>query len=429
MLKERVFLVGGCVRDTLMNKPINDKDYVVIDSSVEEMKSLGFTQVGKDFPVFLHPETKDEYALARTERKSGKGYNGFVTSINNITLEDDLARRDLTINSIAYNDITKEFIDPYEGLSDIYNKVLRHTTKAFKEDPVRVLRLARFSVKFNDFKIAEETKQLVLDIKKEGLLNELTPERISKELDKVFMMNNSSIFFKTLLELNVLDILFPEIYRMVGAKQKEEYHAEGDVFNHVMMVIDAVDDIDTFLDVDIRDKKVLMKYVALLHDIGKIETQNELGTHHGHDKEELVTSLLENVNKRLKMSKDTFSLVLKTAINHHRIHNYDKMTASKKVKMFNTLKLEHNEKNVLSFKLLLLGAFIDSIGRLILVNKQKTKPIQFISHYRRVVIDLEIYQSITFKNIKESLPKEREDDFAYILSKVQEKRVKTLKST
>ena len=163
MLKERVFLVGGCVRDTLMNKPINDKDYVVIDSSVEEMKSLGFTQVGKDFPVFLHPETKDEYALARTERKSGKGYNGFVTSINNITLEDDLARRDLTINSIAYNDITKEFIDPYEGLSDIYNKVLRHTTKAFKEDPVRVLRLARFSVKFNDFKIAEETKQLVLD--------------------------------------------------------------------------------------------------------------------------------------------------------------------------------------------------------------------------------------------------------------------------
>ena len=208
----KVYLVGGAVRDLVMNLPVKDKDYVVVGSTVEEMLSLGFQQVGADFPVFLHPHTNEEYALARVERKTGKGYLGFtVDSSPNITLEDDLLKRDLTINSMAievkglFDSSFKDgsIIDPYKGLKDVDNKVLRHTSIAFKEDPVRVLRIARFSARYG-FEIAEETKQIILDIKKDGELNHLVPERLWLELTKVFKENIYYEFFNILFDLDVL---------------------------------------------------------------------------------------------------------------------------------------------------------------------------------------------------------------------------------
>ena len=216
----KVYLVGGAVRDLVMSLPVKDKDYVVVGSTVEEMLSLGFQQVGADFPVFLHPYTNEEYALARVERKTGKGYLGFTVDSNpSITLEEDLLRRDLTINSMAievkglFDNSFKDgnIIDPYKGLKDVDNKILRHTSIAFKEDPVRVLRIARFAARY-DFEIAEETKQVVLDIKKDGELNHLVPERLWLELTKVFKENTYYKFFNILSDLDVLKNLFPEVY-------------------------------------------------------------------------------------------------------------------------------------------------------------------------------------------------------------------------
>ena len=216
----KVYLVGGAVRDLVMGLPVKDKDYVVVGSTIEEMFYLGFQQVGADFPVFLHPHTNEEYALARIERKTGKGYLGFTVDSNpNITLEDDLFRRDSTINSMAievkglFDTSFKDgnIIDPYNGLKDIDNRVLRHTSEAFKEDPVRVLRIARFAARY-DFEIAEETKQIILDIKKDGELNHLVSERLWLELTKVFKENTYYKFFNILSDLDVLKNLFPEVY-------------------------------------------------------------------------------------------------------------------------------------------------------------------------------------------------------------------------
>lgn len=196
-----IFKVGGCVRDHLMNLPSNDTDYVVVGSTPEEMKSLGFEQVGADFPVFLHPDTKDEYALARTERKSGPGYNGFVTDFNqNVTLSDDLCRRDLTINSIAM-DHEGNYIDPCGGIRDLGEKVLRHTSGAFSDDPLRVIRLARFYARFEDFTVAPETVDLCKQMVASGQLNELTRERFWAELDKVFSGAHVHRFFKFLYDI------------------------------------------------------------------------------------------------------------------------------------------------------------------------------------------------------------------------------------
>lgn len=216
----KVYLVGGAVRDLVMGLPVKDKDYVVVGSTVEEMLSLGFQQVGADFPVFLHPYTNEEYALARIERKTGKGYLGFTVDSNpSINLVTDSSRRDLTINSMAievkglFDSSFKDgnIIDPYKGLKDIDDKVLRHTSEAFKEDPVRVLRIARFAARYG-FEIAEETKQVILDIKKDDELNHLVSERLWLELTKVFKENTYYEFFNILSDLDVLQNLFPEVY-------------------------------------------------------------------------------------------------------------------------------------------------------------------------------------------------------------------------
>ena len=226
----QVYLVGGAVRDQLLGHPYHEKDYVVVGATPEQLLAQGYQPVGKDFPVFLHPETKDEYALARTERKSGQGYHGFefYTDIS-VTLEDDLIRRDLTINAIAMDDNGKIY-DPYHGHEDLNNKILRHVSDAFAEDPLRVLRVARFAARYHQygFTIAEETLALMQQLANSGELKALTPERVWKETSRALMERDADVYFETLRQCGALKFLFPEIDALFGIPQRPEYHPEID---------------------------------------------------------------------------------------------------------------------------------------------------------------------------------------------------------
>ena len=226
----QVYLVGGAVRDQLLGHPYHEKDYVVVGATPEQLLAQGYQPVGKDFPVFLHPETKDEYALARTERKSGQGYHGFefYTDIS-VTLEDDLIRRDLTINAIAMDDDGKIY-DPYHGHEDLNNKILRHVSDAFAEDPLRVLRVARFAARYHQygFTIAEETLALMQQLADSGELKALTPERVWKETSRALMERDADVYFETLRQCGALKVLFPEIDALFGIPQRPEYHPEID---------------------------------------------------------------------------------------------------------------------------------------------------------------------------------------------------------
>lgn len=269
------YLVGGAVRDSLLGTTISDKDYVVVGMTVSEMLGCGFKPVGKDFPVFLHPRTKDEYALARTEKKTGKGYSGFsVDATAEVTLEQDLARRDLTINSMAL-DHAGQLIDPYNGKIDLEHRVLRHTTQAFQEDPVRILRLARFRARYGyDWQIADETKQLVLRMRTNSELDYLIAERIWKETEKALMEKQPQLFFETLDELGVLKKLFPEIAEMQNIPQPLQYHPEGDVYKHTLLVLKRSADYEFDLET---------RFAALTHDFGKAPNYKEHGHLRGHE--------------------------------------------------------------------------------------------------------------------------------------------------
>ncbi|XKM13280.1 multifunctional CCA addition/repair protein [Orbaceae bacterium ac157xtp] len=226
-----IYLVGGAVRDKLLNLPIKDKDWVVVGATPQILLNKGFQQVGKDFPVFLHPQTKQEYALARTERKSGKGYKGFICDFNpNITLEEDLARRDLTINAIAMNS-KGDVIDPFNGLSDLKNRILRHVSPAFAEDPLRVLRVARFAARFYKlgFSIAPETMKLMQLIVKNGEMQALTAERVWNETEKALATSSPEIYFLTLKECGALQILFPEIENLFAIQHHSQYRNLGNL--------------------------------------------------------------------------------------------------------------------------------------------------------------------------------------------------------
>ena len=253
------YLVGGGVRDHLLGLAIKDRDWVVVGSSPEEMLAQGYQPVGKDFPVFLHPKTHEEYALARTERKSGKGYKGFtVYAAPDVTLEQDLERRDLTINAIAQAD-DGNLIDPYNGQQDLKDKVLRHVSPAFIEDPVRVLRIARFAARFG-FTIADETRQLIQKMVENKELDHLVPERVWQELAKALATEQPSLFFMALRDAGALKTLFPDIERLFGVPQVKKWHPEIDTGIHVMMVIDQA--------AKLTDD-IAVRFAALCHDLGK----------------------------------------------------------------------------------------------------------------------------------------------------------------
>ncbi len=272
-----VYLVGGAVRDGLLGLAVYDRDWVVVGATPEEMLTNGFQQVGKDFPVFLHPKTKEEYALARTERKVGVGYHGFeVFADPNVTLEEDLIRRDLTINAMAKSP-SGEMVDPYGGRQDLENKLLRHVSEAFSEDPLRVLRVARFAAKLAPFgfKLAPETETLMRQMVKDGELSDLTPERVWQEVVKALNTETPSVFFTVLDSVGAIVVLFPELFALHNVTQPKKYHPEGDVWIHTMMVLDAAARLSS---------DPMVRFSALVHDLGKAITPEELWPkHHGHD--------------------------------------------------------------------------------------------------------------------------------------------------
>jgi len=287
------YLVGGAVRDKLLGYPFVERDWVVVGATPKELLDQGYQQVGSDFPVFLHPETKEEYALARTERKSGTGYKGFqVFSDISVTLEEDLSRRDLTINAMA-EDGEGRIIDPYNGQKDLTNKILRHVSNAFVEDPLRVLRVARFAARYHHlgFKIAEETLTLMSDIAASGELQHLTAERVWVETEKALKERSPRTYIEVLRQCNALNILFPEIDRLFGVAQRADYHPEIDTGIHVLMSLDQA----TALDDD-----PVIRFAVLVHDLGKgITPADVLPKHTGH--EERGVQLVHNLCDRLKV--------------------------------------------------------------------------------------------------------------------------------
>ncbi len=315
-----VFVVGGAVRDALMGLPVSDRDWVVVGSTPEAMSAQGFVPVGKDFPVFLHPHTREEYALARTERKTAHGYKGFaVQAAPDITLEEDLARRDLTVNAMAVPEALAHappgtwaghIVDPYGGQRDLQAKVLRHVTQAFAEDPVRILRLARFAARFADFAVADDTLALMQDMVAKGEVDHLVPERVWQELAKGLMAKQPSRMFEVLRACGALKVLLPELDRLWGVPQRPEYHPEIDTGVHMMLVMDMAARLNMPLAV---------RVACLLHDLGKGTTpQDMLPRHIGHEGRSV--KLLQQVCARLRVPTDCKALAEVVAREHGHIH-------------------------------------------------------------------------------------------------------------
>ncbi|HEU4708963.1 MAG TPA: multifunctional CCA addition/repair protein [Methylophilaceae bacterium] len=311
----KTYVVGGAVRDELLGLPVKDRDHVVVGATPEQMAELGYKPVGKDFPVFLHPRTHEEYALARTERKSGHGYKGFqVFASPDVTLEEDLARRDLTINAIARDD-DGNLIDPYHGKSDIEARVLRHVSPAFVEDPVRILRVARFAARFADFSIAPETMRLMRQMVDEGEVDALVAERVWQELAKGLMEAKPSRMFEALRECGALARILPEVDRLWGVPQPPQHHPEVDTGVHVMMVLDYAAS---------RNYSLPVRFAALTHDLGKGTTPKDmLPKHIGH--EERSVNLLRDVCKRLRVPNDCKELAHIVAKFHGKAHRAEEM--------------------------------------------------------------------------------------------------------
>lgn len=308
---KQVYLVGGAVRDKLLNIQSKDNDYVVIGETPETMQALGFLPIGSDFPVYLHPKTKEEYALGRTERKSGKGYTGFVVDASpNVTLEEDLARRDLTINSMAL-DKNGTIIDPFNGQDDLKNKVLRHTTHAFVEDPVRVLRIARFLARYgSDWSIHPSTSALMQELKNKGELAHLVPERVWLETEKALGEKHPELYFQALDGLGI----FPEIEQMKNTPQPENHHPEGDVFVHTMLVLRRAADLNFNLET---------RFAALTHDFGKALNYKKRGNLRGHEREGVA--VVEAFCERLKVPNRFRDIGVLTSDNHTLCHTLEQL--------------------------------------------------------------------------------------------------------
>jgi len=350
----KTYLVGGAVRDMLMGMDPKDRDYVIVGSTHDDMISLGFEKVGADFPVYLHPENGEEYALARREKKTGTGYLGFESEFGiDVTLEDDLSRRDLTINSIAYEaGGYGGYIDPFNGQIDIENKVLRHTSEAFQEDPVRVLRIARFRARMgSEWTVAEETKELIYHMAKKGVLSELNSERIWKEMSRALMEKHPRLFFDTLLECDALKAIFPEVYRLKTALESRRWHPEGDAYEHTMLVLQQAHEFDFPLDVRIA---------CVCHDLGKgITPRDKLPSHFGHDVNGV--RIVENFCNRLSVPAKMRDRAMKATRYHMYLHKLDTLNNKTFVKMFDDMGALNDEYAV---TLLYCVGVCDERGRL-----------------------------------------------------------------
>ena len=313
-----IYIVGGAVRDELLGRPVVDRDYVVVGASPQAMLDKGFRPVGKDFPVFLHPETQEEYALARTERKTGHGYHGFAFhAAPDVTLEQDLARRDLTINAMA-RAADGTLIDPFCGQRDLKAKILRHVGPAFAEDPVRILRIARFAARFGNFSLAPETLELMRAMVAAGEADHLVAERVWQELAKGLMEALPSRMFAVLRECGALARLLPEVEALFGVPQRADYHPEVDTGVHTLMVVDEAAR---------RNFALPVRFAALTHDLGKATTPADiLPRHHGHEARSV--RLVGTLCERLRVPGDCRDLALLAARYHGDIHRAAELRAT-----------------------------------------------------------------------------------------------------
>jgi len=367
----KIYTVGGFVRDQLLNIPSKDKDWVVVGATPEQMQQQGYTAVGKDFPVFLHPETKQEYALARTERKTSAGYTGFQFNTDiSVTLEDDLIRRDLTINAIA-QDENGTIIDPYNGQQDINDKILRHVSPAFIEDPLRVLRVARFAARFAHlgFTVADETLALMQKITDSGEIASLVAERVWQELHATLLTKNPEVFFKVLRECGALKILFPEIDCLFGVPQTKEYHPEIDTGIHTLMVLEQA----VLLSDDAE-----VRFAALVHDLGKgLTPKEEWPRHinHEHRGIEPVKQLCDRF-KVPKAYRELALIVTEYHLNYHRIEELKPATVIKYLKLMDAFRRPER------FEKFLLACEADSRGRTGLETKNFKQPKIFRDYFK-----------------------------------------------
>ena len=322
----QTYLVGGAVRDKLLGRDVKDRDWVVVGTTPQHMLDQGFQQVGKDFPVFLHPDSKEEYALARKERKIAAGYTGFDTDTSmSVTLEDDLVRRDLTINAIALDE-TGNYIDPYSGLKDLENRVLRHVSDAFIEDPLRVLRVARFAARYKQygFTIASETLDLMTQICQSGELESLSAERVWVETAKALSENHPQVYFETLKACGGLTHWFKELDQLWGVPNPAKWHPEIDTGVHVMMVLQQAVKLSN---------NIAVRFAALLHDLGKgISDPKFWPSHHGHEK--AGVALVESLCKRLKAPNTERDLARLTCEHHGNVHRAYNLNDDTLVKLF-----------------------------------------------------------------------------------------------
>ncbi len=399
----KIYLVGGAVRDELLGYPFHERDWVVVGATVEEMNRLGYQQVGKDFPVFLHPKTKEEHALARTERKTAAGYTGFeVHASPDVTLEDDLIRRDLTINAIA-KDENGALVDPYHGVDDINNKVLRHVSSAFAEDPVRILRVARFLARYAHlgFSVADETMTLMKHMVSSGEVDALVAERVWQETQKALGEKTPQAFVSVLRDCGALKRIIPELDCLWGIPQPEEHHPEIDTGIHTMLVLEQACRLSP-------DPQV--RFAALLHDLGKGTTpKKEWPRHIAH--EARGAEIVKKVCQRLRVPKEYRDLAERTA----RLHlNYHRALELKPATVVKTLEQLDAFRNPERFEKFLLASEADARGRPGYENKVFPQADYFRKAYAvSKAVDISALREQGYENMK-------------LAEKIKEERVKAV---
>ncbi|MCY4051403.1 MAG: multifunctional CCA addition/repair protein [Gammaproteobacteria bacterium] len=373
-----VYLVGGAVRDRLMGLDVeSDRDWMVVGSSPEQMVELGFRPIGSDFPVFLHPTTHEQYALARTERKIGRGYHGFVFNCDpKVSVEDDLGRRDLTMNAIAM-DKEENLIDPFGGASDINNRIIRHVSEAFREDPVRILRTARFAARFRSqgFSVANQTLKMMSDMVDNGEVDALIPERIWQELANALAGPNIAEFILTLKRCKALKSLLPEIDKLFGIPQTAKYHPEIDTGIHILMCLDAVEKITN---------DPMTRFAVLVHDLGKAVTPTDiLPSHHKHEINGLapITGLCE----RLKVPVSYRQFALMVCRHHLEAHRIAKMKPGKVLKILEKINAFRSPEMIKKFKQCCLA---DSRGRAGYENSDALH-LELLDEYQQIAISVD----------------------------------------
>lgn len=347
------YLVGGAVRDRLLNRPVKDRDWVVVGARVDDLLAQGYLPVGKDFPVFLHPLSKEEHALARTERKSGPGYRGFaVSSDPGVTLEDDLRRRDLTINAIAESE-QGDLIDPYGGQRDLSERWLRHVSEAFVEDPVRVLRVARFAARYAPlgFRVAPETMALMRDMVRAGEVAHLVPERVLAELLRALAEPRPSAFVQVLRASGALRVIFPELDALYGVPQRIEFHPEYDTGVHLAMALDAA--------ARLAPGNAAVGYAVLLHDLGKAVTPAEVLPKHLHH-EINGQPLVQAFNARFRVATDLARLAELVCVEHLNVHRFAELRSGSILDLFERLDAFRRPQTIPD---LLLACQADKAGR------------------------------------------------------------------